>query len=77
MTPSKDPAASSANRPRTGRGATAPALCIESRYELEGKLPLGVKLANKLEEGAKKIAEYVSFQSELRVLPPASPTRPG
>ena len=33
---------------------------------------LGVRLANKLEEGsAKKIAEFVSFQSELRVLPPA------
>ena len=30
-----------------------------------------MKLANKLEEGsAKKIAEYVSFQSELRVLGP-------
>ncbi len=40
------------------RGAAA---CIESRYDLEGKLPLGVRLANKLEEGsAKKIAEFVS-----------------
>ncbi|MET7247133.1 hypothetical protein ABZT49_27655, partial [Methylobacterium sp. EM32] len=44
--------------------------CIESRYDLEGKLPLGVKLANKIEDGGKKIAEFVSFQSELRVLPP-------
>ena len=44
-------------------------LCIQSRYELEGKLPLGVRLANKLEEGEKKIAEYLEFQSELRVLP--------
>ena len=50
-------------------GASA---CIESRYDLEGKLPLGVRLANKLEEGsAKKIAEFVSFQSELRLLDPA------
>jgi len=70
VTPNKDPAASFAKRPDRpwceGAGA-----CIESRYDLEGKLPLGVKLANKLEEGsAKKIAEYVSFQSELRVLGP-------
>ena len=70
VTPNKDPAAAFAKRPDRpwceGAGA-----CIESRYDLEGKLPLGVKLANKLEEGgAKKIAEFVSFQSELRTLPP-------
>ncbi|MBP31902.1 MULTISPECIES: hypothetical protein [Methylobacterium] len=70
VTPNKDPAAAFAKRPDRpwceGSGA-----CIESRYDLEGKLPLGVKLANKLEEGsAKKIAEFVSFQSELRVLGP-------
>ena len=47
----------------------AQTLCIESRYDLEGKLPLGIRLANKLEEGGKKIAEYLEFQSELRVLP--------
>lgn len=47
-------------------------LCIQSRYELEGKLPLGIRLANKLEEGGKKIAEFLEFQSELRVLPPAA-----
>ena len=70
-TPNKDPAAAFAKRPDRAWCADASA-CIESRYDLEGKLPLGVKLANKLEEGgAKKIAEYVSFQSELRVLPPA------
>jgi len=70
VTPNKDPAAAFAKRPDRpwceGEGA-----CIESRYDLEGKLPLGVKLANKLEDGsAKKIAEFVSFQSELRVLGP-------
>ncbi|MCJ2138155.1 hypothetical protein MKK69_29595 [Methylobacterium sp. J-026] len=70
VTPNKDPAAAFAKRPDRPwcQGAGA---CIESRYDLEGKLPLGVKLANKLEEGSsKKIAEYVSFQSELRVLGP-------
>ena len=71
VTPTKDPAASFARRPDRAwcEGASA---CIESRYDLEGKLPLGVKLANRLEDGAsKKIAEFVSFQSELRTLPPA------
>jgi hypothetical protein len=71
VTPTKDPAAAFARRPDRpwcDVGTT----CIESRYDLEGKLPLGVKLANRLEDGAsKKIAEFVAFQSELRTLPPA------
>ncbi|GJD35305.1 hypothetical protein [Methylobacterium aerolatum] len=70
VTPNKDPAAAFAKRPDRPwcEGAAA---CIDSRYDLEGKLPLGVRLANKLEEGsAKKIAEFVSFQSELRRLSP-------
>lgn len=45
--------------------------CYESRYDLEGKLPLGIRLANKLEEGGKKIADHITFQSEIRVLSPA------
>ena len=69
VTPTKDPAAAFARRP--DRPWCDTGVCIESRYDLEGKLPLGVKLANKLEEGSsKKIAEFVSFQSELRTLPP-------
>jgi hypothetical protein len=44
-------------------------LCIESRYPLEGKLPVGIRLANKLEEGSKKISEFIDFQTEIRVLP--------
>ncbi|MFC5554889.1 hypothetical protein [Methylobacterium iners] len=71
VTPTKDPAAAFARRPDRSWCADG-TVCIESRYDLEGKLPLGVKLANKLEEGAaKKVAEFVSFQSELRVLPQA------
>lgn len=45
--------------------------CFESRYDLEGKLPLGIRLANKLEEGGKKVADHVTFQSEIRTLSPA------
>ncbi len=44
--------------------------CFESRYDLEGKLPLGIRLANKMEEGGKKVADHVTFQSEVRSLTP-------
>ncbi len=70
-TPEKDPAAAFAKRPGRAWCAAPDATCIESRYDLEGKLPLGVRFANKLEEGGKKVAEFVSFQSELRALPAA------
>jgi hypothetical protein len=45
-------------------------LCIESRYGFEGKFPTGIRLANKLEEGGKKIDDFILFQSELRLPPP-------
>lgn len=48
-----------------------PALCLQSRYKLEGKLPLAVLLLNKLRDNDKKIADFIEFQSELRVLAPA------
>lgn len=46
-------------------------ICIQSHYQLEGKLPVGIRLVNKLTDGEKKVAEYLEFQSELRVLQPA------
>jgi hypothetical protein len=46
-------------------------ICIQSHYQLEGKLPVGIRLVNKLTDSEKKIAEYLEFQSELRVLQPA------
>ncbi|GLS42481.1 hypothetical protein [Methylobacterium brachythecii] len=71
VTPTKDPAAAFAKRPDRAWCDTPGAVCLESRYDLEGKLPLGVRLANKLELGTtKKVAEFVSFQSELRVVQP-------
>jgi hypothetical protein len=51
--------------------------CIESRYELEGKLPSGIHLVNKLVENKKKIADYLQFQSELRILPEAELAQAG
>ncbi len=76
--PYKDPE-SAHNRHPERRWCEAPGrvICIESRYQLEGRLPVGIRLANKLEEGGKKIAEYVEFQSELRVLSPQEIERAG
>jgi hypothetical protein len=55
------------SRPWCGPGTA----CISSTYQLEGKLPMGIRLANKLEEGGKKISEAMAFQSELRLVPAA------
>jgi len=46
-------------------------ICIQSHYKLEGKLPVGIRLVNKLTDSEKKIDDYLEFQSELRVLQPA------
>jgi hypothetical protein len=48
-----------------GTGVTA---CIRSHYKLEGKLPIGVALANKLRDSDKKLSESINFESELRLL---------
>jgi hypothetical protein len=47
-----------------GNGTSA---CMQSRYKLEGKLPIGIMLLNKIRDSDKKIADYIDFQSELRV----------
>jgi hypothetical protein len=68
--PNTDPE-SAHNRVPGRRWCEAPqSLCIESRYPLEGRLPVGIRLANKLEDGGKKISEFMEFQTELRVLQP-------
>jgi hypothetical protein len=69
--PNKDQDAAFSRRPDR-RWCEPPdrVVCIESRYDLEGKLPTGIRLANKLEEGGKKIAEFLEFQSELKALTP-------
>jgi hypothetical protein len=46
-------------------------ICIRSRYQFEGKLPLGIQIANKVREGSKKIADYLEFESELTLRTPA------
>jgi hypothetical protein len=42
--------------------------CIRSNYKLEGKLPIGVALANKLRDSEKKLSDTIEFESEMRLL---------
>ena len=48
-----------------GAGVTA---CIRSSYKLEGKLPIGVALANKLRDSERKLSDTIEFESEMRLL---------
>ncbi|MGZ5829946.1 MAG: hypothetical protein ACXWJW_15580 [Xanthobacteraceae bacterium] len=50
-----------------GKGISS---CIQSRYKFEGKLPIGIMLLNKIRDSEKKVADFIDFQSELRVLEP-------
>ena len=45
-------------------------LCLRSRYKLEGKIPMGIALANKLRDSERKLADYIEFENEFRVLLP-------
>ena len=44
------------------------ATCTRSTYKLEGKLPIGVALANKLRDSDKKVSDTIEFESEMRIL---------
>jgi hypothetical protein len=46
-------------------------ICLRSRYQFEGKLPLGIQIANKLRDGSKQIADHLEFEGELTLRPPA------
>ena len=48
-----------------GAGVT---ICTRSFYKLEGKLPMGIALANKLRDGDRKISDTIEFESEMRLL---------
>jgi len=52
----------------TGR---ATLICIESTYKLEGRIPMGILLVNKLRDSLRKVADHIDFQSELAALAPA------
>jgi len=68
----KDPRAVNNQHPLRRWCETRPVtICIRSRYQFEGKLPLGIQIANKVREGSKKIADHLEFDSELTLRTPA------
>ena len=50
---------------------TATLVCIQSSYKLEGKIPIGIMLVNKLRDSAKKVSDHIDFESELSQPAPA------
>jgi hypothetical protein len=40
-------------------------ICVRSHYQLEGRFPLGVQLANKIRDAAKPISPFLDFESEV------------
>jgi hypothetical protein len=48
----------------------ATSICMQSNYKLEGKIPMGIMLVNKLRD-TKKVTDHIDFQSELSALAPA------
>lgn len=52
----------------TGRTTS---ICIQSTYKLEGRIPMGIMLVNKLRDSIRKVADHIDFQSELSALAPA------
>jgi hypothetical protein len=73
-----DPAAMGNQNPDrkwcTGRPMS---ICVQSTYKLEGKIPLGILLVNKLRESVKKISDEIDFQSEFSALAPADVDQSG
>jgi hypothetical protein len=74
----KDPRAVHNQHPLRRWCETRPVtICLHSRYQFEGKLPVGIQIANKLREAPKKISDYLEFESELTLRPPAEVTEMG
>lgn len=69
--PNQDPKSPNHNPTRNWCEGAAVLICIQSKYKLEGRLPTGIMLVNKIRENHKKIADFIEFQSELRLVPAA------
>jgi hypothetical protein len=69
--PNKEPNSPNHNPKRQWCEGSATLICIQSRYQLEGRLPTGIMLVNKIRENHKRIADFMEFQSELRLVPEA------
>jgi hypothetical protein len=46
-------------------------VCLHSTYKLEGRLPVGIALANKIREGGRQISDTLEFEGELTLLSPS------
>jgi len=46
-------------------------ICLHSTYKFEGRLPIGISLANKIREGSRQIADTLEFEGELTYVPAA------
>jgi hypothetical protein len=70
--PNKDPKSPNRNPHRLWCEGGGSVICIQSRYQLEGRLPTAVMLVNKIRDNThKRIADFLEFQSELRLVPAA------
>jgi hypothetical protein len=53
-------------------------LCVHSHYQLEGRFPLAVQLANKIRDSDKTpLAPFLDFESEFTLRSPAEVDQPG
>jgi hypothetical protein len=52
-------------------------ICLRSHYQLEGRFPLAVQLANKIRDSAKPISDFLDFESELTLRSPAEVEQSG
>ncbi|MGH6677044.1 MAG: hypothetical protein ACRECE_12585, partial [Xanthobacteraceae bacterium] len=74
---SGDAGAGNQNPDRPWCTGLATSICLQSTYKLEGKIPLGIMLVNKLRESPKKISDHIDFQSEFATLAPADVDQTG
>jgi hypothetical protein len=58
----------------TGRTTS---ICIMSSYKMEGKIPLGIMLVNKIRDTVKKVNDHIDFESELSAVGPGDVDQPG
>jgi len=58
----------------TGRAVS---ICAMSTYKMEGKIPLGILLVNKIRDSARKVADHIDFESELSALTPGDVDQDG
>src|SRR5580704_3138206 len=72
-----DPGAGNDNPDRKWCTGRATSICIQSSYKLEGKIPIGVLLVNKLRDSVKKVSDTIDFQSELSAQAAADVDQPG